>query len=314
MDHVRGMLGFVKTVEHGSFAAAARDLGITAVGVSKNVQRLEHALGVRLLQRSTRRLSITDEGRLLYEHCTGPLQALQQAQQVVRDRGGTPAGVVRVTSVSPFGRSYVLPLLPQFAALHPQVRVELDLDDGVADMIGERYDIGIRVGPLREGSAIVREIAPLAMVVCAAPAYLQARGRPATPDDLRTHNCLRLRPTGSAQAVPWVLGEGAQALQPAAAGDLVCNDITGLVTAALHGQGLVLAPLPLVLPLLRAGALVPLLPQWLALGRHVYLHYPNRRNLPARVRALVDFLLQRLRAHPDLRGDPRELVRELVAG
>ena len=116
MEGIRGVIGFVKTVAAGSFAAAAKELGVTPVAVSKNVQRLEQQLGVRLLQRSTRKLSLTDEGRLFYERCTGPLQELEGAQSAVRDTSRTPAGVLRVTSVSPFGRTYVLPLCPSSAA------------------------------------------------------------------------------------------------------------------------------------------------------------------------------------------------------
>jgi len=311
VDSVRGMLGFVKTVEHGSFAKAARELGITPVAVSKNVQRLERDLGVRLLQRSTRRLGVTDEGRLLYERCLDPLQALQQAHDAVRSQARAPAGVVRVTSVSPFGRSFVVPLLPEFASRHPQVRVELDLDDAISDMIGQRYDVGIRAGPLRDSSTVAREIAPLPFVVCGSPAYVSARPRPQVPADLRDHNCLRLRSRASGKPVDWLLGTGDAAVAPAIDGDLVSNDVTALVTAALHGQGLACVPLPLVLPLMRAGALVPLLPDWLGHGVHIFLHYPNRKNLSARVRALVDFLLERLRSHPDLATSPAALLREL---
>jgi DNA-binding transcriptional LysR family regulator len=310
MDSIRGVLGFVKTVAAGSFAGAAKELGITPVAVSKNVRRLESELGVRLLQRSTRKLSLTEEGRLFHERCSGPLQALEHAHAAAKDKRGVPAGIVRVTSVSPFGRSYVVPLLPEFSRRCPQVRIELDLDDSVSDMIAQRYDVGIRIGELRDSSMVVREIAPIPFVVCAAPSYLAANGTPRTPDELVAHNCLRLRSPTTGRALGWVLGHGPSRTAPAVDGDLVSNDMTALVTAALHGQGLACAPLPLVLPLLRAGALVPLLPDWLGHGAQVYLHYPNRRNLPARVRSFVDFLLERLRSHPDLTTDPTLLLRD----
>lgn len=314
MDSIRGVLGFVKTVETGSFAAAARQLGVTPVAVSKNVQRLERELGVRLLQRSTRKLSLTDEGRLFHERCTGPLQALQNAHAAVKERGTVPAGVVRVTSVSPFGRSYVVPLLPLFSRLYPKVQIELDLDDEVSDMIAQRYDVGIRIGELRDSSMVVRPIAPLTFVVCAAPSYLAARGTPRQPADLARHNCLRMRSRSTGRPLNWALGPERTPTLPPVNGDLVCNDVTALVTAALHGQGLVLAPLPLVLPLLLAGALVPLMPDWLSHGAHVFIHYPNRRNLPARVRSFVEFLLQQLRSHPDLTTDADTLIRGALVG
>ena len=311
MESIRGVLGFVKTVAAGSFAGAAKELGVTPVAVSKNVQRLEKDLGVRLLQRSTRKLSLTDEGRLFHERCIGPLQALENAHAAVKDKGSAAAGVVRVTSVSPFGRSYVVPLLPEFSRRFPKLQVELDLDDAVSDMIAQRYDIGIRVGELRDGSMVAREIAALPFVVCASPVYLAARGTPRVPADLIAHNCLRMRSRATGRALNWTLGREREPVVPPVEGDLVSNDLTALVTAALHGQGLVCAPLPLVLPLLRAGALVAPMPQWLAHGQHVYIHYPNRRNLPVRVRTLVNFLLERLRANPDLTTDPATLLQAL---
>ncbi|MBI5719603.1 MAG: LysR family transcriptional regulator [Burkholderiales bacterium] len=306
MQSLRGVLGFVKTVAAGSFAGAARELGVTPVAVSKNVQRLERELGVRLLQRSTRRLGLTEEGRLFHERCAGPLQALASAHAQVKDSAGAPTGVVRVTSVSPFGRQYVAPLLPQFSSRYPRIRIELDIDDALSDMIAERYDVGIRVGMLRDGSMVAREIAPLPFVVCGAPAYLAARGTPRVPDDLAGHNCLCLSSRGSGRALPWVLGAARTPM--AVHGNFACNDLTTLVTAALHGQGLACAPLPLVLPLLRAGALVPLLPDWLGHGHHVFVHYPSRRGLPARVRHFVNFLVDALRANRDLSTDARVLL------
>ena len=313
MDSIRGVLGFVRTVEQGSFTGAARVLGVTPVAVSQNVRRLERDLGVRLLLRSTRRLGVTEEGRLLYERCVDPLRALQNAHDAVHEKGRTPAGTVRLASVSPFGRAFVVPQLAEFARSHPRVSVELDLDDALSDMIGERYDLGIRVGALREGASVVREIARLPFVVCAAPRYLAERGAPRMPEDLLRHNCLRLRSRATGRPIAWTLGDDAPRTLEVA-GDLVCNDVTAVVTAALHGQGLVLAPLPLVLPLLRASALVPVLPDWLGHGAHVFIHYPERRNTPARVRALVDFLLERLRGHPDLATPPRQLLQALPGG
>jgi DNA-binding transcriptional LysR family regulator len=312
MDSIRGVLGFVKTVAAGSFAAAAKELGVSPVAVSKNVQRLERELGVRLLQRSTRKLSLTEDGRVFHERCVGPLQALEDAHTAVKEGGRAPAGVVRVTCVSPFGRSYVVPVLPHFSQRYPRIQVELDIDDALNDMIAGRYDVGIRVGPLRDSSMVVREVAPLPFVVCAAPAYLAVRGVPRDPRDLARHNCLRLRARSTGRALPWLLGP--ERVPVPVDGDLVSNDLTALVTAALHGQGLVCAPVPLVLPLLRAGALVPLVTDWLGLGAHVFIHYPNRRNLPARVRCFVNFVVDALRANPDLTGDVQTLLRETATG
>ena len=207
MKGIRGVVGFVRTVEAGSFAGAAKKLGISPVAVGKNVQRLERQLGVRLLQRSTRKLSLTEEGRLYYERCTGPLRDLESAQSAIAEKGRSPSGTLRVTSLSPFGRAYVLPLIPAFSRLYPAIELELHLDDAVSDMIAGGYDVGIRAGEARDGSMVMREVAPLNFVVCGAPSYLAERGVPSTPADLARHNCLRLRGRGPAarvaQLVAW---------------------------------------------------------------------------------------------------------------
>src|SRR5262245_24860162 len=308
VESIRGVVGFVRTVAAGSFAAAAKQLGVSPVAVSKNVQRLERQLGVRLLQRSTRKLSLTDEGRLFYERCAAPLRELESAQSAVTDKGRAPAGRLRVTSISPFGRTYVLPLLPEFGRLYPNIEVELHLDDSLSDMIADGYDVGIRVGRAKDATMIVRPIAPLRFVVCAAPSYLRQHGAPRTPVDLAGHNCLRLWRPGSPRGSGWWLGSAATLPSAAIKGNFLANDITTLVTAAVHGQGLAFAPLPLVLPLFRAGALVPLLVDWMSEPADLFLHYPNRRHLPVRVRSFVQFMLERLRKNPDLSSDPRALV------
>ncbi len=300
IESIRGLVGFIRTVAAGSFSGAAKELGVSPVAISKNVQRLERQLGVRLLQRSTRKLRLTEEGRLFYERCTGPLRELESAQSAVREKGTSPAGRIRVTSITPFGRTYVLPLLPAFSRLYPRI----------SDMIAEGYDVGIRAGLIRDASMVVREIAPLHFVVCGAPSYLAERGVPRTPADLAKHNCLRLRGRDASpdRALNWALGPKRTPVAPPVRGNFIANDITTLVAAAVRGQGLVCAPLPLVLPLFRAGSLMPLLPEWILQPAQLFLHYPNRRHLPTRVRSFVNFLLDHLRQNPDLASNPQGLV------
>jgi DNA-binding transcriptional LysR family regulator len=306
---IRGVVGFVRTVEAGSFAGAAKKLGISPVAVGKNVQRLERQLGVRLLQRSTRKLALTEEGRLYYERCTGPLRDLENAQSAIAEKGGSPSGTLRVTSLSPFGRAYVLPLIPAFSRLYPAIELELHLDDAVSDMIAGGYDVGIRAGEARDGTMVMREVAPLNFVVCGAPSYLAERGAPAMPADLAAHNCLRLRGRGPAgRAFNWSLGPGRLAVSPPVGGNFLTHDITTLVAAAVQGQGLAFAPLPLVLPLFRSGALRPVLPECASQVARIYIHYLSRRNLPARVKVFVNFMLERLRDNPDLTSDPQVLL------
>lgn len=314
MKGIRGIVGFVRTVEAGSFAAAAKRLGITAVAVGKNVQRLERQLGVRLLQRSTRKLSLTEEGRQYYERCTGPLRDLEHAQAAITEKGRTPSGKVKVTCVSPFGRAYLLPLIPSFSRLYPAVELELHLDDAVSDMIAGGYDVGIRAGAARDGSMVMREVAPLNFVVCGAPSYLSDRGVPLTIADLSKHNCLRLRGRGpDTQPANWSVGPCGHAVSPPVKGNFVAHDITTLVAAAVQGQGLVFAPLPFVIPLFRTGALRPVLPDCVSQPGRLFIHYVSRKHLPARVSVFVKFLLEHFRRNTDLTSDAQTLLAPFVS-
>jgi DNA-binding transcriptional LysR family regulator len=313
MRSIRGLVGFVQAVEAGSFAGAAGKLGISPVAVSKNVQRLERDLGVRLLHRSTRKLSLTEEGRVYYERCIGPLRELEVAQSAIAERGRSPGGALKVTCLSPFGRTYVVPLIPAFHRLYPGVEIDLHLDDAVADMIANGYDIGIRAGEARDGSMVMREIAPLNFVVCGAPSYLAERGIPAAPADLLNHNCLRLRGRGpTARSAHWRLGSGKRAVSLPVTGNFLARDLTTLVTAATHGQGLVFAPLPMVLPLFRTNALQPVLPNHVAQPARIYIHYATRKHVPARVRVFVNFMLEHLRGNADLTSDPQKLLAPFI--
>ena len=314
MKGISGAVGFVRTVEAGSFAGAAKKLGITPVAVSKNVQRLEQRLGVRLLRRSTRKLSLTEEGRLYYERCVGPLRELESAESAITEKGRSPTGTIRVTSLSPFGRTYVLPLIPAFSRLYPGIELELRLDDAVTDMIAGGYDVGIRAGEARDGSMVMREVAPLNFVVCGAPSYFAERGIPLTVADLSKHNCLRLRGRGPAtHSLEWRLGPTGPADSPSIKGNFLAHDITTLVTAAVYGQGLVFAPLPLVLPLFRTGELRPVLPECVSQPARIFIHYLSRKHLPARVKAFVNFMLEHLRSNPDLTSDPQALLAPFVS-
>ena len=313
MKSIRGVVGFVRAVEAGSFAGAAKTLGITPVAVSKNVQRLERELGVRLLQRSTRKLSLTQEGRAYFERCTGPLRELENAQSAITEKSKSPTGALRVTCLSPFGRAYVLPLVPGFSRLYPGIELELHLDDSVSDMIAGGYDVGIRAGEARDGTMVMREVAPLHFVVCGAPSYLAERGIPLSVSDLSKHNCLRLRARASAsQSAPWKLGPTQVSTSPSIRGNFLANDMPALVTAAVQGQGLVFAPLPFVLPLFRTGALRPVLPECVSQPARIFIHYVSRKHLAARVKAFVNFMLQHLRSNPDLTSDPQSLLAPFV--
>jgi DNA-binding transcriptional LysR family regulator len=312
MSSLLGITNFVRTVRAGSFAGAARELGISAVAVSKNVAALERSLGVRLLNRSTRALSLTEEGRAFHERCAEPLRALEDATASAKSSSEASGGLVRVTSLTPFGRGYIIPMLQKFLRLYPQIEVDLQLDDSVVDMVTGGFDIGIRAGRIESPAVIAREICNLNFVICASPSYLSQHGVPQKIEDLARHNCLRMTTQTTSvnaknQAINWRLGTSREAANPPVHGTLIANDFNSLEHAALSGIGLFNAPLPLVMPHFRSGLLRPVLPQCQSSGLSIYLYYRSRRNQPARIRVFVDFLLEALRAHPDLVSDPVQL-------
>lgn len=312
MKSLKGIASFVAVASTGSFAAAAKQQGVSAVAVSKNVATLERQLGVRLFQRTTRKLNLTPEGHIFYRQCLGPLRELEAAQAVVEQSGKALSGLVRVTSAAPFGMGFILPLLPAFHAVNPKVKIELHMDDSVSDMVAQGYDVGIRVGQLKDSSLVARPIAPLPFVVCGSGEYLKLRGNPQILADLVQHNCLRVSRPGSHDPMPWFLSGNGGASDKLITGSVMLNDFAALVMAAVLSQGLVCVPLPLAMPLFRAGQLRPVLTELMKTDLIVYLYYPNRKNLPARTRSFVDFVLDRLQGEGDLQTPAQALVAPFV--
>jgi DNA-binding transcriptional LysR family regulator len=312
MKSLKGIGSFVAVASSGSFAAAAKLQGVSAVAVSKNVATLERQLCVRLFQRTTRKLSLTPEGQTFYRQCLGPLRELEAAQAVVEQSGKALSGLVRVTCAAPFAMGFILPLVPQFHAVNPKVQIELHLDDAVNDMVAQGYDVGIRVGQLKDSSLVARRIAPLPFVVCASSEYLKLRGAPQSISDLTRHNCIRLSRAGSRDPMPWFLKGVDAAVDSQITGNLMLNDFAALMAAAAQGQGLVCVPLQMAMPLFRSGHLRPVLADCIDPRFEVYLYYPNRKNLPARTRSFVDFVLAQLEHNDDLHTAHEVLVAPFV--
>ncbi len=314
LKSLKGISSFVAVASAGSFTAAGRLQGVTAVAVGKNVATLEAQMGVRLFQRTTRKLSLTAEGRSFYAQCLEPLRALEAAQSLAQTNTKARAGLVRITSAAAFGAGFIVPLLPELQALNPHLHIELNLDDGVNDMVRDGFDVGVRIGPLKDSGFVARPIAALPFVVCASPAYLKRFGVPHTPAELTRHNCLRMRSRGSANAMPWLLRDAPAQFSAALSGNFFVNDFSALVLAGAQGQGLINAPLPLVMPLFRAGQLKPVLTQHIEPKLTIYLYYPNRKNVPARTRCVIDFLVEQLGKSPDLQTPHQTLVAPFVMG
>jgi DNA-binding transcriptional LysR family regulator len=300
---LKGIENFVRTVECGSFAKAAIEMGVTPVAVSENIRRLETSLGVRLLARSTRQLRVTADGEAFLAQCTQPMRDLAQACQDTSMTASSPRGTVRVTMVSAVGHLFFVPALPTFYAAYPDVNLELDFSEEAKDLIAHRFDVGIRVGPMTDAGFVARPLGPLLLPMVASPAYLARCGTPQNLDDLPQHALLQMRVPSRTKTF-WLAqeqdasGQQIRALQ--LPWRLLCNEPQSLLQACLDGLGVAQLPLPMVLPALRQGALALVLRQHAPQGLQIYVHYPSRKQLPARVRAVVDFIIEGMSKRDDL--------------
>ncbi|WP_029010255.1 LysR family transcriptional regulator [Azospirillum halopraeferens] len=294
MALLENMRIFVRVVELGSLSAAGRSLRLSPAVVSHRIQQLEEHLGTRLLNRTTRQVRATEAGTVFHEHCLEVLDAVERAQSSVAGEAGVPAGNLRVTAPLGFGRRLLAPLVPEFRAAHPAVDVRLRLSDHLIDLLHEAVDVAIRMAVLKDSGLVVRKIADLRRVLCAAPAYLDARGRPQRPEDLLAHNCLLLRFPGS-QQYRWTLSGPDGPMKLAVAGCIDADDGDVLTAWALAGQGIVQKPLWEVAEHLRSGALEPVLPATPPEPVSLAVLYPHRNLLPAKVRVFADFLVDRTR-------------------
>jgi LysR family transcriptional regulator, regulator for bpeEF and oprC len=281
---------FTTTVDAGSFAAAARRLGVTPSAVSRRVALLESELGVPLLARTTRTLRLTDDGRAFHERCARILEELREARETIARTSSRPAGVVRVDAPLALGRFVVAPRLPELLERYPDLRVELTLRDHHVDAIAEGLDVLVRIGRLGESTLIARRLGASHLVACASPAYLRRRGTPRTPADLAGHDCLGFLREGRPN--PWLFGTGDHAQSVEVAGRYHASDAEVLRTGALAGQGIVHIFDFLVADAIASGALVPLLrdhapPPW-----PIHALYPRNRHLLPKVGVFLDFLTE----------------------
>ncbi|HLI11237.1 MAG TPA: LysR family transcriptional regulator [Alphaproteobacteria bacterium] len=305
MENLAGIAAFVKVVATGSFAKAAAALGVSAPAVSKNVQHLERALGVRLLNRTTRRLALTDEGALYYERCRPAIEGLQSAAALLRDARREPRGTLRVSSTVGFGRQCLLPLLPEFTRRYPGIALDLYLDDRFADLVEDRIDVAIRNGRLDDRNIVARRLAPMQLIVCGAPEYFAHHAPPKTPDDLAQHRCINFRLASNGRIFNWEFEKDGNRFNRSVTGSLTVNDAEATCRAALAGMGLAQIGSYQALPHIAAGRLVPVLTDYIARRRGHYVCYLDRHHLPSRIRVFVDFLCGKMRTGDFLYEPPR---------
>lgn len=282
---------FARAAELSSLSAAGRDLRMSAAVVSNRIAKLERHLGVRLLNRTTRRVNLTEEGALFYDHCIRILGEIEQIETNIAARREQPRGVLTVSAPVAFGRMHIAPHVPAFVARFPEMQIRLHLTDRLIDIVSEGADLAVRIADLKNYSFIARKLAPNRRVVVASPDYLKAHGRPKTPQDLLAHNCLLLRFPGS-QQFQWSLEGDDGVVTLPVAGNMDSDNGEVLREWCLAGIGLALKSLWEVGPDLKAGRLKVVLPAWRPLGHAVYALYPHSRYLPPRVRAFIDFLIE----------------------
>ena len=293
MSDVSDWAVFARTAELKSLSAAGRDLRLSAAVVSNRIAKLEKRLGVRLLNRTTRRVNPTEEGQRFYEHCIKILHEIELIESTIGAGSNRPRGAITVTAPAGFGRRHVAPFLPAFAERHPDVQVRLHLTDRLTDVIQEGTDVAIRIADIKAYSFIMKKLASNTRVIVAAPSYLDRHGTPKEPDDLLQHNCLLLRFPGS-QQFQWTLEgpDGAGASTLPVAGNLDSDDGEAILEWARAGAGLALKSMWEVSDDIREGRLRVVLPEWTPIGHAIYAIYPHSRLMPTRVRAFIDYLAE----------------------
>jgi DNA-binding transcriptional LysR family regulator len=297
MAHLQHLVSFVHTAEQGSFSAAARILGLTPAGISKNVARLESDLGVRLFHRSTRRLALTESGERFLQQVNGPLTLLQDALAGVRARDEHPAGTLKVSMGQAFGRHFLVPLLEDFLARYPAVLPDWHFDNRQVDIVGEGFDAAIGGGFTLMSGVVARELAPIHIVAVASTAYLAKRQLPRHPDELAAFDGIMRRSSPTGRVRPWMLRSRRTPEQPVPCRPrLIFSDPEAIAQAARLGLGVALLPMPFAFALIESGELVRLLPGWYSDAGPLSLYYPSRRMLPAKTRVFVDFVLERFRS------------------
>jgi len=289
MENLNGLLAFVRAAQSQSFAAAAERMGISASAVGKSVARLEEKLSVRLFNRSTRRISLTDEGQLFFERCQNIVSQLEEAEQELVRISAVPRGKLRITAPA-IGYRMLLPHLPEFRQRYPDVELDLDFSDRMADVIDEGFDIAIRSGELNSSQMMSRRLGPFRFAIVGSPAYFASHPAPLRPDDLYQHACLRYRFPGSGHWQEWEMTGVTPPELPLA---LSSNNLESILQATLQGLGLAYVPEFIVRPYLESGELVAVLQDYLKEGGKFSVVWPSSRHMLPKVRVFIDFLTEK---------------------
>lgn len=299
MVNLNEMVVFERVVRVGSITGAARAMGVSKSSVSAQIARLERRLGARLLHRTTRRLGLTDIGAAYHQRCSRIVAEAQEADRAAGDARLAPHGTLRLTAPYLFGDAFLSPVVAEYLRRHSDVGVELMLAERIVDLIEEGFDLAIRIGPLEDSTLTVRGLGAAQMIYCASPAYLDARGAPRTPHELGDHECIVV---GNRAGAKWPFVSPQGPLSAAVKGRLTINSLMMGRDAALAGRGIAYLPGFLCADQLAAGALRPVLGEWLPGPYPISAIYPSHRHLSAKVRCFLDILLEGAAPSPPWSG------------
>lgn len=307
MDSLTGMRLFNKVAETGSFSAAGRAMGLAPSSVSRQISALEEGLHTRLFNRTTRKLHLTEAGEIYYSHTERILSEIEEANAAVSQLQEEPRGTLRLNIPVVFGRRYIATTLPEFQERHPEVEVELQVTDHFVDLIEQGADLAIRVGGLTNTSFIARKLIGIERLMVASSAYIERKGVPTKPEDLRDHNCLRYRVHPGESHWELVNKKSGKATDINVTGNLVSNNVEAINAAMLNGGGIALLPSWVVGKDIQRGDATVILPEYHAkptdADTAVYAVYPYTRNVSAKVRAYIDFIAEKFKTEPDFRTE-----------
>jgi DNA-binding transcriptional LysR family regulator len=293
METLSGIESFVRSAELGSFSAAARRLSMTPGGVSKNVGKLEADMGVRLFQRSTRKLTLTEAGEQFLQQVAGGLDTIQTAIANASNAGGKPAGTLKVGMAMAFGRDQILPLLGDFLTLYPDIKPDWRFDNRQVDLIGEGFDVAIGGGIQIAQGIVMRQLAKVHLILVASPEYLKDKSLPKTPEDLYMLDTLMRFSQTTSRVTPWHLrSKSGEQVTVEPSPRAILNDPEALCYAALKDLGIAHVPMPHSLPYLKSGSLMRVLPDWYSDGGEISIYFTAKKLMPAKTRVFIDFVIE----------------------
>lgn len=290
MDKFNDINIFVRSAQTRSFSVAAQHLGMSPSAVSKAVMRLEESLGIRLMNRTTRKITLTDDGAAFYERCRQILGELEEAELELKRAQSTPTGTLRIDLTTELGQLHIIPALPQFIERYPDLKLNISLSNRMADVIEEGIDVVVRIGVGPDSSLIMHGLGTARFIVCAAPNYLRQYGIPQTLEELKHHNCISFVSPWTGRVFDWQFQDDGQQISIPVEGNLCLNNGKSLLDVALAGVGIVQVYNYIAGEAIAQGKLKPVLENYVAPGSPISVVYPQKRHLSAKIRAFIDFM------------------------